>query len=266
MTPASPTSLLQLERQGAIAILRLNDAKRLNPLSTPLQQELLAALQTLASDTSVRCLVLTGEGRGFCVGADLSGMQAPEGQSLGAHTGHVMRTQSNPVIELLQSMPFPVLTSVNGPSAGAGVGLALAGDICVAAESAYFVLTFMPRLGIVPDLGITWWLERLLGRARAMGMALLGERLSAADAKHMGLIWDCVPDAQLAEHTLALAARLAALPKHAALELRAAYAHAAKQDLPAQLAYEAQRQQDLIDRPEFSEGVAAFLEKREPRF
>lgn len=266
MTQANSTSLVQLERHGAVAIVRLNDPKRLNPLSPALQQDLLALLQALAQDSTVRCLVLTGEGRGFCVGADLSGMHAPEGQSLGEHTAQVMREQSNPLIVQLQSMPYPVLTSVNGPSAGAGVGLALAGDMCLAAESAYFVLTFMPRLGIVPDLGITWWLERLLGRARAMGMALLGDRVAAAEAKQMGLIWDCVPDAQLAEQTMALAERLAALPKHAAQELRAAFGRAAEQDLPAQLDYEARRQQELIDRPEFAEGVQAFLEKRDPRF
>jgi 2-(1,2-epoxy-1,2-dihydrophenyl)acetyl-CoA isomerase len=256
-----------LEREGAVAILRLNQSERLNPLSLPLQERLRALLGSLAQDRSVRALVLTGAGKAFCVGADLSGMRSPPaGQSLGEQTHETMLRLSNQLIEDLRQMPFPVVSAVNGPCAGAGVGLALAADVVLAARSAYFFLSFMPRLGIVPDLGSTWFLERFVGRPRAVAMSLLGERISGEQAAQWGLVWACVDDAQLHEQAMALAQRLAALPAHAAQEIRGVYDAAAQQDLSAQLRLEAARQRELIDRPEFREGVQAFLEKREPRF
>jgi 2-(1,2-epoxy-1,2-dihydrophenyl)acetyl-CoA isomerase len=173
---------------------------------------------------------------------------------------------SNRLIEDLRSLPFPVVAVVNGPCAGAGVGLALAADIVLAARSSYFFLSFMPRLGIVPDLGSTWFLERFVGRPRAVAMSLLGERISGEQAAQWGLVWACVDDAQLQAQALATAQRLAALPAHAATEIRQVFDHAARQDLSAQLRHEAERQRELIDRPEFREGVKAFLEKREPKF
>ena len=159
-----------------------------------------------------------------------------------------------------------MLAAVNGPCAGAGVGLALAADIVLTARSAYFFLSFMPRLGIVPDLGSTWFLERFVGRPRAVAMSLLGDRISGELAAQWGLVWACVDDAQLESQALAMAQRLASLPAHAAQEIRQVFDHAAQQDLPAQLRLEAERQRELIDRPEFHEGVQAFLQKREPRF
>ena len=146
------------------------------------------------------------------------------------------------------------------------MGVALAADIVVAAQSAYFYLPFMPRLGIVPDLGSTWFLQRSAGRARVVGLSLLGDRLTAQQALDWGLIWACVQDDQLAEQAQALAQRLAQLPAHAAQEIRRTYDHAEGATLPEQLHYEASRQRELIDRPEFAEGVRAFLEKREPKF
>lgn len=258
-----------LERDGPVAILRLNQPERLNPLSLALQERLREHLAALAEDRSVRALVVTGAGKAFCVGADLSGMQAlPPGQSqsLGEQSEQTMLRLSNRLIEDLRALPFPVLAAVNGPCAGAGVGLALAADVVLAARSAYFFLSFMPRLGIVPDLGSTWFLERFVGRPRAVAMSLLGERISGEQAAQWGLVWDCVDDAQLFEQAMATAQRLAALPAHAALEIRSIYDAAAHQDLPAQLRLEASRQRELIDRPEFREGVQAFLGKREPRF
>jgi 2-(1,2-epoxy-1,2-dihydrophenyl)acetyl-CoA isomerase len=177
-----------------------------------------------------------------------------------------MLNVSNRIIEDIRALPFPVVSAVNGACAGAGVGLALAADLVVASRSAYFFLSFMPRLGIVPDLGSTWFLERMIGRPRAVGMALLGERISAEQALDWGLIWGCVDDAQLMEHCMALAQQLARLPAHAAQEIRRAFDSAAHQDLSTQLQYEARRQHELIDRPEFAEGVKAFLSKREPNF
>lgn len=261
----NPEPLLH-ERDGGVAIVRLDLPERLNPLTVPLQQALRTCLARLRADPGVRALVLTGAGRAFCVGADLASMDAGAPGSLGQRTADAMEALSNPLIEDLRDLPFPVLCAVNGAAAGAGVGLALAADVVLAARSAYFYLPFMPRLGIVPDLGTTWFLERLVGRTRAIGMALLGERLPAEQAAQWGLVWACVDDAELGAQALAMAHRLARLPAHAAREIRAASESAAQQPLSAQLRYEAQRQRELLDRPEFAEGVRAFLEKREPDF
>jgi len=136
----------------------------------------------------------------------------------------------------------------------------------IAARSAYFYLPFLPKLGIVPDLGSTWFMERLAGRGRAMGLALLGDRLSAEQAVQWGVAWACVDDAVLRAEALAVAQRLAKLPAHAAVEARRAFDAAALNTLPQQLAYEAERQRELLDKASFMEGVRAFLEKREARF
>lgn len=256
-----------LERDGPVAILRLNLPERLNALALPLQERLRELLAALAADDSVHALMLTGVGKAFCVGADLSGMQPPtDGRSLGEWTRDTMVALSNRLVQDLRGLPFPVVAAVNGPCAGAGVGLALAADIVLAARSAYFFLSFMPRLGIVPDLGSTWFLERFVGRPRAVAMSLLGERIGAEQAAQWGLVWACVEDDQLQTQALSTAHRLAALPAHAAQEIRHIYDQAAQQDLGAQLRLEADRQCALIDRPAFREGVQAFLEKREPRF
>ena len=256
-----------VERDGPVAIVRLNLPERLNPLALPLQERLRAVMAELAADRSVRALVLTGAGKAFCVGADLSGMQpSTDGRSLGEWTHDTMVALSNRLVEDLRGLPFPVVAAVNGPCAGAGVGLALAADIVLAARSSYFFLSFMPRLGIVPDLGSTWFLERFVGRPRAVAMSLLGERIGGEQAAQWGLVWACVDDEQLQAQALATAHRLATLPAHAAAEIRHVYDQAAQQDLGAQLRLEAGRQRELIDRPEFREGVRAFLEKREPKF
>lgn len=257
---------LRIERDGNVAILSFNVPTRLNPLTRELQQALREQLALLRDDAAVGAIVLTGVGKAFCVGADLASMNDVEGGSLGTRTAETMASLSNPLIEDLRTMPVPVVSAVNGPAAGAGVAVALAGDIVLAARSAYFYLPFMPRLGIVPDLGTPWFLERLVGRGRAIGMSLLGERLPAIQAAQWGLVWACVEDAELRAHAIALAQRLAKLPAHAAREIRAVYESAATQPLAAQLAYEAQRQRELIDGPDFAEGVRAFLEKREPVF
>lgn len=262
----SSSPCLLAERQGAVVVLRFNRAQRLNPLTIDLQQQLMGQLGQLRHDSSVRALLLTGAGKAFCVGADLDSMKAQEGISLGEQTASLMQALSNPLIEALCSLPFPVVSAVNGPCAGAGVGLALAADVVVAARSAYFYLPFMPRLGIVPDLGSTWFLQRFVGRARAIGLSLLGERLSGEQAAQWGLVWACVADAELQDQALAVAQRLARLPVHAVTEIRRAYDSADASSLSQQLRYETGRQRELIDRPEFAEGVRAFLEKRDPVF
>ena len=258
--------LILIERQGDVAWLHLNMPQRLNPLALPLQMAMRTQLAALREDRTVRALVITGVGKAFCVGADLSAMRPASDKSLGEQTADTMMALSNLLIEDIRGLPFPVVSAVNGPCAGAGVGVALAADVVVASRSAYFFLSFMPRLGIVPDLGSTWFLQRSAGRARAVGMSLLGERVSAQQALDWGLIWACVEDDQLQEQVQALAARLAQLPAHAAQEIRRTYDHAERVSLSEQLHYEASRQRELIDRPEFTEGVRALLEKREPKF
>ena len=259
-------SVLLSERHGAVALLRLNIPSRLNPLTMPMQEALRAALAELRDDRSVRALLITGSGKAFCVGADLGSMSASEHVSLGAQTADTMEALSNRVIEDLQTLPFPVVSAVNGACAGAGVGLAIAADVVLAARSAYFYLPFMPRLGIVPDLGITWFLERSIGRARAVAMSLLGTRVSAEQAERWGLVWQCLEDTDLPVQALQVAQSLAELPAHAAQEIRAVYEKSSRQSLIEQMKTEAERQGDLIDRPTFAEGVQAFLEKRNPVF
>ncbi len=254
---------IRLEIDDGIAVLSLNDPGTMNAISIPLQQEVREALAVIRQDASVRALLLTGSERAFCSGAELGSLG---GGRVGESVGRMMRELSNPLILDLQQLPVPVVAAVNGAAAGAGVSIALAADIVIAARSAYFMLTFMPRLGLIPDLGATWQLPRLIGRARAMGLTLLGERLPAEQAAEWGLIWACVDDAALMEEARALAERLANAPAHAALEARRAFAVAETNDFPVQLDYEAERQQELIESEAFREGVRAFLEKRAPKF
>lgn len=266
----SPQALVRLQRDGEVAVIALCDAARLNPLSIPLQEQLRAQLAEVAQDRSLRALVLTGEGRGFCVGADLSSIGSEpdptDTRSVGDRTADTMQQLSNRLVLDLQQLPVPVVCAVNGAAAGAGAGLALAGDFTLMAESAYLYFPFLPRLGIVPDLGSTWFLERRAGRARALGAALLDGRIAAAQAVDWGLAWAQVPDAALAEQALALAGRLARLPAHAVLEARRALDAAATHTLAQQLHYESERQRELVGGPAFLEGVQAFAAKRPPAF
>ncbi len=261
--------VIRYERDGAVALAIFDRAERLNPLSVEFQQALRGVCAQVREDRSVRALLLTGEGRAFCVGADLSSLGQPapgDTRSLGPRVAEQMHALSNRVILDLRELPVPVLSAVNGACAGAGVGIALAADVVLAAKSAYFYLPFLPKLGIVPDLGTTWFIERLAGRGRALGLSLLGDRLAAEQAVQWGVAWAAVDDAALRSEALALAHRLAKLPSHAAVEARRAYDAAAINTLPQQLAYEAERQRELLDKPSFIEGVQAFLAKREPRF
>lgn len=255
------------EINEGIATITLNLPSKLNPIALDLQQELRECLARVRGDSQVRAVVLTGAGKAFCVGADLSAMRPPEdGKTLGDQTADWMQSMSNPLIQELRELPVPVVCAVNGPAAGAGVGLALACDIVVAARSAYFYLPFLPKLGIVPDLGCTWFIPRRVGPARAMGMALLDEKLDAGTAAQWGLIWAALDDDLLLLDALKIAQRLARLPAHAVQEARRAIAQSERHTLPEQLHYESERQRELIGRPSFAEGVAAFLQKRAPVF
>ncbi|RYY99228.1 MAG: enoyl-CoA hydratase [Comamonadaceae bacterium] len=259
---------VHLDRDGDVAVITLDNPGRRNALSRPMQHGLRDALAEIRETSAVRAVLLTAAGTAFCAGADLGGAipDADTSLSRGQATQKVMEELSNPLVLAIRNLPVPVVSALPGVTAGAGIGIALAADIVVAARSAYFYLPFIPKLGIVPDLGTTWFMERLLGRGRATALTLLGNRLPAETAQQWGLVWACVDDAVLHTEAMALARQLARLPAHAAVETRRAYDAAARNDLPAQLQYEAETQRELLDRPEFEEGVRAFLEKREPDF
>jgi 2-(1,2-epoxy-1,2-dihydrophenyl)acetyl-CoA isomerase len=267
-TPLHPAVLFE-QREG-IATLTLNEGDRLNPLTPALQQGVLDALRRVRDDKSIRALILTAAGRAFCVGADLADFSErakdPSRGSLGTQVGHMLDETGNPMVAELRSLPVPVVCAVNGVAAGGGVGLALAADVVVAARSAYFYLPFVPALGAVPDMGASWALPRAVGRARALGLALLGEKLDASRAADWGLVWACVDDAVLAEEAQTLATRLAAMPTHAVAEARALFAASERNNLAQQLALERERQAELIDGEAFAEGMRAFIERRPPVF
>lgn len=259
------------EVQEGVALATLNEAAHMNPLTEGIQAGLREAIARVHEDRSVRAMLLTAKGRGFCVGADLQDFakragSMPPGQTLGGYVGRMMEASGNRIIADLHSLPVPLVCAINGAAAGGGVGLALAGDMVIAARSAYFYLPFVPSLGIVPDMGSTWVMPRAVGRARALGLSLTGEKLSADKAAAWGLIWDCVDDAQLQPEGMRLARRLAALPAHAIAEARAIFAASEANTLEQQLTFERERQEVLIDGESFAEGVRAFGERRKPGF
>ena len=268
-------SAVRFDVSEAVATLSFNLPARMNPLTPALLSGALAALQRVRDDTSIRALVLTATGKGFCVGADLSalGNSKPAGQGgadaspgLGDHVARLMDEGGTPLVTGLRTLPVPVVCALNGAAVGGGVGIALAADIVVAARSAYFSLPFVPALGLVPDMGCAWVMSRTVGRARSVGLTLLGDRVSAEQAAQWGLIWACVDDDRLADEAVGLARRLAALPAHAVAETRALHDAAEAHTLPEQLTYERERQRVLANGPDFAEGLRAFAEKRRPVF
>jgi 2-(1,2-epoxy-1,2-dihydrophenyl)acetyl-CoA isomerase len=266
----NPASVLY-EVIDSVAVVTLNEVERMNPLSESLQAGLLDAMKRIHRDTTVRAMLLTARGRGFCVGADLKDLSQraatlPAGQSLGSYVGDMMDATGNPIVRGLATMPVPVVCAVNGAAAGGGFGIALAGDIVIAAQSAIFYLPFVPALGVVPDMGAVWALQRSVGRARAAALSLLGDKLPAEKAAQWGMIWACVADDVLQTEALQIAKRLAALPAHAIAETRALLDAAETATLPQQLKLERERQAVLIDGESFAEGVRAFVERRKPVF
>jgi 2-(1,2-epoxy-1,2-dihydrophenyl)acetyl-CoA isomerase len=259
---------LLFERREAAAYVTLNRPERLNALDGPLIADLRAAADAIAADASVRAVVLTGAGRAFCAGADLTrgGVLEDAGSSPGAGVGAALRDQFNPMVSAWFHLRAPVIVAVNGLAAGAGASLALAGDLVIAARSARFLQLFAPKLGLMPDLGGSYFLPRSIGTARAKGLALLGDELRAEDAARWGLIWDVVDDAALTATVAALALRLASGPSRAYAEIKAVFNGPSAASLDAQLALEARSQAALADTADFAEGLAAFLVKRAPRF
>jgi 2-(1,2-epoxy-1,2-dihydrophenyl)acetyl-CoA isomerase len=260
--------VIQISRHDAVCVLTLNRPASLNSLSLEAIKALLIQLRALKEDPAIRALIITGAGRGFCAGwqLDAAGVPGLPDESFGVRQAHLMAEYFNPVIQTLHDMPFPTVAAVNGVCAGAGVSVALAADIVLAADEASFVLTFTPKLGLVPDLGATWKLPRLIGWARAQAVTLLGDRITAQQAHAWGMIWRHLPGAELQAEAMALAQRLAQSPKGMGREVRHAFHEAQVNDLASQMDYERLRQRDLIDTPAFHEGLNAFQEKRAPNF
>lgn len=259
---------IQLSLDGNVAVLTLNRPESLNSLSFDAIKALLQALRKIGTDPVVRALVITGAGRGFCSGwqLDESGGPGLPDESFGVRQAHLMAEYVNPVIQTLHDLSIPTVAAVNGVCAGAGVSIALATDIVIAADSASFVLTFAPKLGLVPDLGATWKLPRLIGLARAQAVTLLGDRIPAAEAVEWGMIYRAVADSELRSTVMKIAARLADGPPGVACEVRHAYHAAQLHTLAEQMEYERLRQRHLLDSAAFQEGLHAFQEKRPTNF
>ncbi|UMA66214.1 enoyl-CoA hydratase-related protein [Roseivivax marinus] len=260
------TTQIEVSAEGTVATLALANEATRNALNLAMQKELLAALDRIEADPAARAVVLTGRGKGFCSGAELGGLRAEGSETLGETVARQMDETTHPLIERLRGFPKPVIAAVNGAAAGMGASLALACDMVVAAETAFFVFPFAPNLGLVPDCGATWHLARRLGPARAMKLALTGERLAGPDAVALGLIAEATPADALPRHAQQLATAAGAAPPHMVAELRAAFDAALTQDFTAQLEYERRRQRTLLDGEAFAEGTTAFLEKRAPDF
>jgi 2-(1,2-epoxy-1,2-dihydrophenyl)acetyl-CoA isomerase len=252
---------LRVDQTESVVRITLDRPDALNALSGALMAELLHVLDAVASRAAVRCVVLTGAGRAFCVGQDLRDPAvAPDGtpKDLGA----VIETGYKPLVLRLRSMPVPTLAAVNGIAAGAGASLALACDLVVARRSAIFVQAFS-GIGLIPDSGATW---ALVGRAQAVGLAMLGEKISAERAEQIGLIWSSVEDDMFDDAVSHLSDRLAALPTRALVRARELIDAGSCSTLGQALDAEAAAQRELGFAADYAEGVAAFKQKRQPRF
>jgi 2-(1,2-epoxy-1,2-dihydrophenyl)acetyl-CoA isomerase len=258
--------LVGVSHSGRVRTLALNRPQALNSFTAAMHGELRAALDDAAADREVRCVVVTGTGRGFCAGQDLADPAvAPQQDGAQVDVGSAIERFYKPLALRIRSMPVPVVAAVNGVAAGAGANFALLSDIVIAARSASFIQAFS-KIGLIPDCGGTWLLPRLVGRAQALGLAMLADKLSAEDAVRIGLIWKCVDDAALPAEVAAIAARLATLPTRALVATRQALDASQQLDLAAALSLEADVQRTLGAAGDFAEGVAAFMAKRAPTF
>lgn len=247
-----------------VARLTLNRPDRLNSFNVAMHEEVRDVLQRVRDDVSARVLVLTGAGRGFCAGQDL-GDRAVSPAGGATDLGESIELRYKPLILGLRSLQKPVIAAVNGVAAGAGANIALACDLVLAAKSASFIQSFS-KLGLVPDSGGTWTLPRLVGQARAMGLAFLGDKLSAEQAAQWGLIWRCVEDAEFAGVVDQLAKQLALAPTRGLARTKEAIYSSGERTLEQQLDVERDYQRELGFSADYAEGVAAFTEKRAPKF
>jgi 2-(1,2-epoxy-1,2-dihydrophenyl)acetyl-CoA isomerase len=249
---------------AGIARLTLNRPDRLNSFNDAMHAEVRDALERVKAEASTRVLLLTGSGRGFCAGQDLSDRAVVPG-SEPVDLGASIERNYKPLILGLRALPLPVVCAVNGVAAGAGANLALACDLVIAAKSASFIQAFS-KIGLVPDSGGTYFLPRLVGTARAMGLALTADKLTAEQAAQWGLIWQCVDDAELPAVTNALLLHFAQAPTRGLAAIKHAIQASAGNTLTVQLDLERDLQRALGNGDDYREGVAAFIAKRPPRF
>ncbi len=250
--------------ENGAARLTLNRPDRLNSLTVQMHSEIADALGIIENDKTVRTLLITGAGRGFCAGQDLSD-RAVTPDSAAPDLGESVETRYNPLIRRVTSLPMPVVCAVNGVAAGAGASLVFACDIAIAAKSAKFIMSFA-NIGLVPDSGSSWALPRLAGQARALGLALTGDPLPADVAADWGLIWKCVDDDKLADEASAFIAKFAAAPTRGLAETKKLIRTAFTRPLDEQLDLERDRMRELGRSDDYREGVDAFLNKRKPSF
>jgi 2-(1,2-epoxy-1,2-dihydrophenyl)acetyl-CoA isomerase len=254
-----------VEREGGVAIVTLNRPERLNSFNIEMHAALARALDDLATDDTCRAVLITGAGRGFCAGQDLSDRAVAPGSGQKNDLGESVDKRYNPLVRRIRALAKPVVIAVNGVAAGAGASLALHGDIVLAARSAKFIQSFA-KIGLLPDTGGTWTLTHLLGEARAKALAMLAETLSAEKAADWGLIWGVVDDADLMTEAKAIAAHLSTQPTAALAAIKNAIHLAATNPLDAQLDHERDEMRRLGFSDDYAEGVAAFMEKRAPNF
>ena len=252
------------ETRSGVAFVTLNRPESLNSFTADMHAEMRDAMQQVAADKTIRCLLLTGAGRGFCAGQDLNDRAVAPGGKM-PNLGESIEQNYNPLVRAIIHLEKPVVCAVNGIAAGAGANIALACDIVLAGRSAGFIQGFS-RIGLVPDSGGTWTLQRLVGRARAMGLAMLSNRISAEQAEQWGMIWQAVDDDKLMDEAMAIASHLATQPTSGLGLTKRAINAAGGSSLEAQLELERELQSIAGRSADYREGVAAFLEKRTPNF
>lgn len=252
------------ERAGGVAELTLNRPDKLNAFNPAMHEDIRAALDEVEADAAIRALLITGAGRAFCSGADLTERRRKPGDPP-PDTGEYLDKYYHPLVRRITEMAIPVVCAVNGVAAGAGANVALACDIVLAARSASFIQAFV-RIGLLPDAGGTWHLPRLVGRARARGLMLTAEPLPAEKAEDWGLIWKCLDDEALMTEARGLAAHLASQPTRAFAATKRALRDSAVNSLDEQLDLERDLQRELGRTEDFLEGVTAFFAKRKPEF
>jgi 2-(1,2-epoxy-1,2-dihydrophenyl)acetyl-CoA isomerase len=253
-----------VDRREGVLLLTLNRPEVLNSFNARMAEDVQRALGQAADDAAVRAVLITGTGRAFCSGQDLSEVLPREGRP-DPDLGDIVRRQYNPIIHAIRTLEKPVVCAVNGVAAGAGANLAFACDIVVAAEDAVFIQSF-GKIGLIPDSGGTFILPRIVGLQRAAALTMLGEKLTAEHAKQWGLVYDVVPHTVLASTTFDIARRLASLPTRGFGLTKRGFNAAFANDLDTQLALEEELQAEAGRTADYAEGVRAFIEKRPPRF